>query len=123
VDRNDVERWVDRYVEAWLTNDPGQIAALFTEDAAYYTAPYREPWRGRDAIVAGWMERNDEPNWDFRFEVQAVDGDFGFVRGVTTYGEGPVEYSNLWVIRLDGEGRCSEFTEWWMEHKPPQQSG
>jgi hypothetical protein len=21
-----------------------------------------------------------------------------------------------WVIRLDAEGRCTEFTEWWMRH-------
>ena len=42
-----------------------------TEDAAYYT----EPWRGREEIC-----------------------------------------SNLWVIRLDPEGRCAEFAEWWMQH-------
>ena len=35
------------------------------------------------------------------------------------YLQPPIEYSNLWVIRLDGDGRCSEFTEWWMQHKPP----
>ena len=28
----------------------------------------------------------------------------------------PSTYSNLWVIRLDAEGRCTEFTEWWMQH-------
>ena len=22
----------------------------------------------------------------------------------------------LWVVRLDAEGRCTEFTEWWMQH-------
>jgi hypothetical protein len=23
-------------------------------------------------------------------------------------------YSNLWVIRFDADGRCREFTEWYM---------
>ena len=32
------------------------------------------------------------------------------------------DYSNLWVIRLEEDGRASEFTEWWME-KPPGLSG
>jgi hypothetical protein len=40
----------------------------------------------------------------------------GFVRGWTTYlTHPPSEFSNLWVIRLDRDGRAREFTEWWME--------
>ncbi|MGH2813153.1 MAG: hypothetical protein ACRDI1_10650 [Actinomycetota bacterium] len=34
----------------------------------YYTAPFRDPWRGRDAIVAGWLGRKDEPGkWEFEW--------------------------------------------------------
>jgi uncharacterized protein (TIGR02246 family) len=51
----DVARWVDGYIRAWKTNDPADIGRLFTEDARYFTAPYRQPWTGRDAIVAGWL--------------------------------------------------------------------
>lgn len=115
VDRGDVERWVERYIRAWTSNDPAEIADLFTEDARYYTAPHREPWRGRDGIVAGWLDRKDEPGtWSFRYEVLAVAGDLGFVRGWTESTEEP-DCSNLWVITLDDQGRCSEFVEWWME--------
>ena len=113
----DLETWVDGYVRTWETNEPADIARLFTQDAAYYTAPFREPWRGRDAIVAGWLERKDEPGqWSFRHEVQAVADGLGFVRGWTRYHDPPREYSNLWVIRLEPDGRCSDLTEWWMEH-------
>ena len=42
-----VRAWVDGYVRAWNSNDPAAIGALFTEDAAYHTEPYGEPWRGR----------------------------------------------------------------------------
>jgi ketosteroid isomerase-like protein len=115
-----VQRWVDAYVRAWSTNDPADIGVLFTDDASHYTAPFREPWRGRQGIVKGWLHRKDDPGgWEFRYEVQAVAGDLGFVRGLTHYREPPLDYSNLWVIRLDPDGRCSEFTEWWMEHKRP----
>jgi ketosteroid isomerase-like protein len=114
---SDVERWVDGYVHAWQSNDPAAIGRLFTDDALYFTAPDRDPWRGRDGIVAGWLERKDEPGqWGFRHEVLAVAGDLGFVRGWTTYANPPTEYSNLWVIRLTPAGQCAEFTEWWMEH-------
>jgi uncharacterized protein (TIGR02246 family) len=114
VDRASVERWIDGYRRAWETNDPADVAFLFTEDALYYTAPYREPWRGRDEIVAGWLDRKDEQgDWSFRHEVVAVCEDVAFVRGWTEY-RTDSDYANLWMIRLPEDGRCSEFVEWWM---------
>jgi hypothetical protein len=111
----DVEDWLRRYLEAWETNDPERIRELFTPDARYYTAPYREPWRGRDEIADEWLERRDPPGtWRFRHEVIAVAGGQSFVRGWTEYLSPAERYSNLWVIRLEQDGRCSEFTEWWM---------
>ncbi len=116
METQDVHRWVEGYIRAWASNEPGDIGGLFTDDARYFTTPYREPWRGRDAIVAGWLDNKDEPgNYTFRFEVLAVAGDLGIVRGVTRYNVAPSEYSNLWIVRLTDDGRCSEFTEWWME--------
>jgi hypothetical protein len=106
---------VERYVEAWASNDPRAIGGLFTEGARYYTAPHREPWEGQRDIVEGWLDRKDEQEtWSFRYEVLAVCDDVGFVRGWTDYRDDH-DYSNLWVIRLEDDARCSEFVEWWME--------
>jgi hypothetical protein len=111
-----VTAWVDRYVRAWESNGPTAIGDLFAEQALYYPAPDTEPWRDRDGIVAGWLERKDEPGtWDFRYQLLAVTADLAFVRGWTHYVEPPTDFSNLWVIRFDAAGRCVEFTEWWME--------
>lgn len=109
-----MEDWVRRYIDAWESNDPEEIGALFTEDARYYTAPHRPPWIGRETIVDGWLGRKDEEGeWRFSFEVLGVDGDLGFVKGVTTYEDG--DYSNLWLIRMADRGEASEFVEYWME--------
>jgi ketosteroid isomerase-like protein len=118
---DDVERWVDGYVRAWESNEAADIERLFTDDALYYTAPYREPWRGRDAIVAQWIDGADERGtWRFRYEPMAVPGDLAFVRGWTEYlDETPRTYHNLWVIRLADGGRASEFTEWFMKERAP----
>ena len=105
------------YVGAWESNEPEAIGALFTEDARYFTAPSREPWSGREAIVEGWLDRKDEPGtWTFRSEVIGVDGDVAFVRGWNTT-RGEPDCDNLWVIRLSEDGRASEFIEWWMEER------
>jgi ketosteroid isomerase-like protein len=114
VGRAEVEDWVRRYIDAWESNDPEQIGDLFTDDARYFTAPHRQPWSGREAIVQGWLGRKDEQGeWRFSWEFLAMDGDLGFVTGMTTYDDG--DFSNLWVIRMGNDTRASEFTEWWME--------
>lgn len=108
--------WIDRYVAAWESNAPTAIAGLFTEGARYYTAPYREPWVGREAIVAGWVAIDDRPGtWTFESEVEAVVDATAYVRGRTVYTHPPTAYSNLWRITLAPDGRCSEFVEWWMD--------
>src|ERR671922_2168213 len=82
MERQEVEAWIEGYVRAWQTNEPDDIGRLFTEDARYYTAPYRAPWEGREGIVAGWLDRKDEPGgWSFRYEVLGEAGGPPLVRG------------------------------------------
>jgi ketosteroid isomerase-like protein len=114
MDASGVHRWVERYIHAWESNDRADIEALFTEDARYFTAPYRRPWSGREEIVEGWLERAYEPGtWSFRHEVRAVQGNLAFVQGWTEERDDDDAW-NLWVIRFDEQGRASEFVEWWM---------
>ncbi|HEU4426656.1 MAG TPA: nuclear transport factor 2 family protein [Pilimelia sp.] len=109
-----VSKWIDGYVRAWNSNDPSDIGVLFTDDAEYYTAPFRPPWRGREGIVRGWLDRRDEPGeTTFDWRPLVVTDDVAIVQGSTTYPD--EKFSNLWVIRLVADGRCREFTEWWME--------
>ncbi|MEV0384330.1 nuclear transport factor 2 family protein [Nonomuraea sp. NPDC050643] len=107
--------WIDGYVRAWNTNDPDDIAALFTEGAVYYTEPYSSPWQGLDEIVSQWLGRADKPGEaQFEWHPVSVTEDVSVIQGVTTYPD--KTYSNLWVIRFVPDGRCREFTEWWMRH-------
>jgi len=114
-DREALSLWTEGYVRAWESNDPVEIAALFTGDARYFPEPHEAPWEGRDTIVREWLEHKDEPgDHTFRWDVLAVDGDLGFVRGWTTYlRDPPTRYGNLWVARLEDDGRANEFVEWW----------
>jgi uncharacterized protein (TIGR02246 family) len=109
--------WVERYVRAWNSNDPEEIMALFTPDAAYYTAPYATPWQGREEIRRQWLANKDEPGEaSFTWQVLVDTPAIALVQGHTTYRTPPTTYSNIWVIRLDIQGRCQEFIEWWMKH-------
>ncbi|HEV8544670.1 MAG TPA: nuclear transport factor 2 family protein, partial [Candidatus Limnocylindrales bacterium] len=59
MDHATLQDWLDRYVEAWKSYDPDQVAALFAADATYRYHPYDEGedvLNGRAAIVADWIE-------------------------------------------------------------------
>lgn len=116
MESNDVKAWMKGYIKAWQSNDPEDIGRLFASDGRYYTAPYREPWSGRDGIISGWLDHKDEPGeYEFRYEILGLSGNKGFVRGWTTYHNPPAKYSNLWTIQLNDKGECEEFIEWWMK--------
>jgi len=121
MDTSAIDDWLRRYREAWGTDDPGAVQDLFTDDARYFTAPYREPLRGRDAISAYWLgEEESGIRWEFEPDVIAREGDLFVVRAVTTYpdgtsdADGPETFHNLWLVRLDDDGRASEFVEYFM---------
>jgi ketosteroid isomerase-like protein len=114
---DDVQNWLDRYVAAWKSNDPGDIGELFAEDATYRYHAYDEPVTGRDAIVADWLEEPDEPGtWDAWYKPYAVDGDRAVAVGESRYTneDGSLRdlYYNLWTLRFDDDGRCVDFVEY-----------
>jgi ketosteroid isomerase-like protein len=115
---SEVRAWMEGYIKAWSSNDRDDIGQLFTSKGNYFTAPYRQPWSGRENIINGWLDHKDEPGeYEFDYEIMGVSGDTGFVRGWTSYVKEDKDYSNLWVIRLDDNGQCYEFIEWWMRNR------
>ncbi|MCA1569223.1 MAG: nuclear transport factor 2 family protein [Chloroflexi bacterium] len=122
MERSDVQAWLDRYIEAWRANDPELIKALFTEDAVYRYRPYDDPERtftGNAAIVESWLDDTDAPeSWEAGYEPYAVDGDravaVGFSRYRATETEPEKTYHNAYLLRFAPDGRCNEFSEFYM---------
>jgi nuclear transport factor 2 (NTF2) superfamily protein len=111
---DDANRWLQAYVEAWRSYDPGAIGALFTADARYRYHPWDDPLEGRDAIVADWLANKDEPGtWEAAYEAWAVEGERVVAVGTSSYDEaaGKRKYHNVFLIELDADGRCRAFTE------------
>jgi hypothetical protein len=120
VHREDVSRWLERYVAAWKSGERAEIESLFSEDARYRYHSYDEPVVGRAAIAESWLEDPDEPGgFDASYECYAADGEAAVAIGTSTYfaADGRVDkvYDNVFVLRFDGDGRCSDFTEWYVK--------
>ena len=120
----EVQAWLDRYVAAWRSNDAAQIGDLFSEDARYRYYAYGEWTQGRDAIVAGWLEDPDDPaSWEAHYEPFAVDGERAVAVGTSRY-EATADqpdrtFWNCYLMRFAADGRCSEFTEYYMREPAP----
>lgn len=116
MDRAQLDDWIAAYERAWRTAGTETLAALFAEDASYSTAPYEQPHVGLEAIAGMWeAERLGGHDEDFvmESEVVAVEGATGVARVTVKYGPPRVqEYRDLWVVTLDGGGRCTSFEEW-----------
>ena len=114
-DRTTVSRWLVGYEAAWRASGTGSLTGLFTGGAIYLQSPYEQPVAGLDAIRQMWDDTRDGPDEVFSLDtdILAVDGPIAIVRAEVHYGDPPhQEYRDLWVIRLDDDGRCSWFEEW-----------
>ncbi len=122
IDRESVARWLEQYIAAWKSYDRDSIIALFSEQVVYRYRPHGDEIRGREEVAGSWLDDDpDDPGtYDADYRVVAVDGDVAVAVGTSTYTEragGPVAkvYDNCFVVRFDEDGRCSEFTEWFMQ--------
>jgi ketosteroid isomerase-like protein len=131
VDRQSLQTWLDRYVDAWKSYDPEAIGSLFAEGATYRYHPYDpddETVRGREAIVRDWVEPDgnastrDQPGtYDAHYEPYAIDGDRAVAFGTSSYwtdaSRSTLEriYYNVFLMRFDADGRCTEFTEYFLK--------
>ena len=122
MDVDAIERWMEAYRAAWISNVPGEVEALFTEDAVYTVSPFAEPWIGREQIVRRWVAgiRQDV---EITYEVLSINGDQAIIHWhVFTRNVGDpvrVEYDGVLVLRFVPDGRCSEHREWYFRRELP----
>ena len=85
MDRDAFGRWLQAYFAAWVSNEPDDVAALFTEDATYVIGPFGDVGKAR----------RDRPPWTsgaeddvrYAYEVLAAEGE----TGIADERHGPVE--------------------------------
>jgi ketosteroid isomerase-like protein len=120
VNREQVQAWLDRYVELWRIPDAAAIGELFAEDVTYRHGAYAPTIRGREALVEHWLADPDpDDSWTADWKVEMVAGELAAASGTTISPDNarpgyPGEYSNVFLLRFDSEGRCVDYREWWM---------
>ena len=119
-----LQEWLDAYERAWRTPGTDRLAEVFAADISYLVSPWSEPIRGLAALAVLWEDQRDGPDEQFTMvaEVVAVEGDVGVARVDVGYPDGD-RRRDLWIVRLDADGRCVEFEEWPFAPNPPAGHG
>ena len=112
--------WLEGYREAFQTMDPPAAGALFGENVVYVDSPFAEPVLGRASVTEYWAQvAGLMRDIEFGFEIIAVDGDVGVARVhdalIRTSSGLRMAYDGIFVCRFDGDLRCREFREWWVQ--------
>lgn len=110
-------RWLERYFEAWRSNDPADVEALFAKDAVYHYGPFEPPTIGRRSIVERWVYTpSQQQDIQTTYEAIAVNGNTGVAHWNATfrYGtdQGKVEADGILLIKFDQQLLCIEHQEW-----------
>jgi hypothetical protein len=115
MDSTAVEQWVAHYERLWRTPGTQLLAELFAADASYRPSPWARPVEGLEVIARFWEAERVGADEEFTIssDVVAVDAGTAVVRVFVTYGaSGRRPWRDLWVLRMDADGRCTWFEEW-----------
>lgn len=110
--------WLERYQQAWETQDPAAAAALFTDDAEYFETPYSPPAVGRAAILEYWEAvPREQQGVAFDFSVIHVHDGVGYCHWSVEFTRSrtgdEVALDGIFEVTFDPDGRCRRFREWW----------
>jgi hypothetical protein len=115
VQREVVTRWIAGYERAWRSPGTDALAGLFAPDATYRTAPFERPHVGLAGISKLWEAEREGPDEVFEMtsELVAADGATAVVQVEVLY-DAPLSrhYRDIWIIRFNDAGLCTEFEEW-----------
>lgn len=109
--------WIERYRLAWEGGDPEAVLALFTEDASYRSAPFREPYLGHDGIRAYWTRgAGSQEGVQVRMGEAVVDGNVVAVEWWATLDDpddGEITLPGCLLLQFAPDGRCFDLREYW----------
>jgi SnoaL-like protein len=121
MDREAFGGWLEAYFAAWISNEPDDVGALFTEDATYAVGPFADVWVGRQEIVSRWTSGAQE-DVAYAYEILAFEGETGIAHwNVRARPEGEphrAEWDGILLITFAPDGRCLDHREWLVRREP-----
>lgn len=114
--RTAAQRWADTWQRGWQALEAEPILALYADDALLSTAPFREPYLGRDGIRS-YVERvfGEEEDPSVWVGAPIVDGDRAAISWWASLREEGADatLAGTSVLRFDADGLVVEQWDTW----------
>jgi SnoaL-like domain len=107
------KRWAQVWADAWAAADVDAVAALYADDAVFYSAPFRDRRAPRDYVEWAF---SDQAEAECRFGEPLVENDRAAVDwwAVMTSKDGSVEsIAGASLLRFDADGLVVEQRDVW----------
>lgn len=113
-----VRHVVDRYIRAWVEQDPDLILTIFTDDATYHERILEAPIRDREGIRTYWQTKvvNEQGNIQCKLLNLYLDGDTAIVEWEAQFDDLPQgrrkRMREVAILVFDGQ-RIASLREYW----------
>jgi ketosteroid isomerase-like protein len=118
IDREQAADFVEGYGRAWEAWDIPGFLDLFTDDVVYVAHATQETVVGT-AALAPYLEKEagEQGEVSVRMGAPVIDGDRVAAEFwvIATSGAGTATIAGCFVARLEPDGRCSNFREYWFD--------
>lgn len=108
--------WIEGYRSAWEDRDDQAAGELFTDGAVYWSHPFRQPFRGREAIRGYWRQATGSlTGITLTFGRPIADGSRAAVEwwAILHSDQGTATLPGALILRFDQDGSCEELREYW----------
>ena len=104
--------WLTAFGDAREAADADRLGPLFTVGATFAPDPFVDLIRRRKAIVEFFDELFVEwPGASFSAQVLGVGDTYGVAHWHVASADRALD--GVWVVALDGRGRCESLRQWW----------
>jgi ketosteroid isomerase-like protein len=110
--------FVGGYGRGWQSWDIDGLTDLFGEEVVYVAHATEETVRGRDALAVYFeKEAGEQGEVDVRMGDPVIEGDRVAAEFwvKAAYGDEPTTIPGCFIARLDADGRCVDFREYWFD--------
>ena len=113
MDREFVNKWLDKLKEYWYNKDYKQAASLFVKTTFYQETPFDQPYTTYEEIEEEWKSIQNQNIQAIDFKVLAIEKDTAIVEW--SFIDGQLEFNGIYEIKFNDEKKCIYFKSWEME--------
>ena len=117
--------WLAAYIACQEQGNPEVIRHLWASDGVYWWGPFNQPRYGVDAVYEHHRHAlSHQRDWRCQYTVLGVADGQGMARFRLTLNDDlpgePNVYDGVFLVRLNAEGKCTLFEEWYHATLWPQ---